>query len=119
MFHSAATIRAASTHCRGYNVAVMFPDVEPQELAKEAAMEGRRIEAPAAGAWQTFICRVLPALERHAAAELAEGLLAAGQRPTQARAHAVAMRRQAVARGDVERARFWTDVVDALEKRSF
>lgn len=118
MFDTTLAFEFVPTPCRGFGVAVLFPDVEPDVLANEDAFEGRRCSATGVGAWQNFMRRVLPAMERSAPADLAEGLLAAGQSAGQARAHAAAMRRRAIAGGDVVRARFWAEVTAALHDKA-
>ena len=103
-----------SQPCLGYPVAVSFPDVEPEVLAREAAHEAGRAARPGEG--QSFLHRVLPALERNVPADMAYALLAAGTGAHASRAHAERMRRQAIAAGAVGRARFWADVSEALAR---
>lgn len=81
-----------ATHCHGFHAPVRFQDVEAEVLAREAAVE-----------------RALPA-------ELARGLLEGGALPRQARARVIAMRRRAIEAGDVQRVRFWADVLAALDR---
>jgi hypothetical protein len=59
---------------------------------------------------------VLPALERNAAGEMAQALLAAGTGVNASRTHAQQMRRQAIAAGSVHRARFWADVAEEISR---
>ena len=103
-----------SQPCLGYPVAVSFPDVEPEVLAREAAHEAGRAARPGAG--QSYLGRVLPALERNGPTDMAYALLAAGTGPQASRAHAERMRRQALAAGAVGRARFWADVSEELAR---
>ena len=98
--------------CTGYPVAVLFPDVEPEVLAREVAHEASRAERP--GAESSYPRRALLALERRAAGEMAQTLLAAGTGIPASRAHAERMRRHAIAAGAIHRARFWADVTEAL-----
>ena len=100
--------------CPGFPAAVMFPDVEPEVLAREAASEAVRAGRP--GAWNVYLHRVLPALESSAPGEMAQALLVAGPGLEASRAHAERMRRQAIAAGAVRRARFWADVAEAIAR---
>jgi hypothetical protein len=105
-----------SLPCSGYSVAVSFPDVEPEVLAREAAHEAGWAARPGAGAWQSYLGRVLPALERSVPGDMAHALLAAGTGAHASRAHAERMRRQALAAGAVGRARFWADVSEEVAR---
>lgn len=96
--------------CTGFPMAVLYPDVEPEVLAREAANEASRVSRQTGTPWHSYLRRVLPALEHSEPVEMAQALLAAGTGPDATRTHALRMRRQAVAAGDVHRARFWADV---------
>ena len=103
-----------STPCLGFPVPVMFTDVDPDVLADEEATEQHRYVVRENGAWQTYMRRVLPAMERGSSAEMAQALLDAGTDDAAAIIHSKSMRRRALATGDVRRARFWADVTDAI-----
>jgi len=109
---SLAALSALTETCPRFPVSVLFPDVEPEVLASEAAHEATRASRPNAG--HLYLHRVLPALERHEAGAMAQALLSGGPGPHASRSHAERMRRQAIASGDVRRARFWADVAEAL-----
>ena len=110
-------VQTSSIPCTGYNVAVLFPDVEPEVLAVEAASEARLVGGlPAADAWQTYLRRVLPSPEGRSSREMAKSLLRAGAGQFAALAHANLMRRNAIAGGDVRRARFWADVASCIAR---
>jgi hypothetical protein len=100
--------------CPSFPAAVLFPDVEPEVLAMEAANEARRASRP--DHWNTYLHRVLPALETSAADEMAQALLTAGTGLEGARLHVERMRRQSIATGAVHRARFWADVSEVLAR---
>jgi hypothetical protein len=104
--------------CRGFPVAVLFPDVEPEVLAREAANEARRASRTGAGAWHAYLRRVLPAMERSAAGDMAQALLTTGSGPHAARAHARRVRRRVIAAGAAHRARFWADVATEVGRVS-
>ena len=114
MFRSFVAAQPATTPCIGYPTSVLYADVDPEVLAHEEANEVSRIATPPTSAWQVYLRRILPALERNAAAEMAEGLIAAGHGVREARSHAATMRRQAVKAGNVSRVRFWGEVLEAL-----
>jgi hypothetical protein len=114
MFYSAIAAMPETTPCPGYPVRVRYPDVAPEELASEEACEVRRIAARPSDTRQSCLRRALPALERYAAAEMAEALLASGQGAHEARRHAATMARQSVIAGDPGRMKFWGEVLDAL-----
>jgi len=101
--------------CPGFPIALLFPDVEPEVLAREAANEASRAGRPGA-AWHSYLRRAVPALESNAAGEMAQALLAAGTGATASRSHALRMRRQAIAAGAVHRARFWADVAEEVSR---
>ncbi len=103
-----------SEPCPCFPVAVLFPDVEPDVLAREAAHEASRARRPGAGPWHAYLHRALPALERHVSSEMAQALLDAGTGESASRAHAEQMRRQAIAAGAMHRARFWADVIEEI-----
>jgi hypothetical protein len=105
---------AQTIPCPRFPVALSFPDVEADVLAHEAASELRRAGRPDADAWRAYLGRVLPALERNSAREVAQALLAAGTGEPASRSHAERMRRQAIAAGSVHRARFWADVAEEI-----
>jgi hypothetical protein len=90
--------------------------VEPDVLALEEASEALRATRFGAAHWQTYLHRVMPALEQDAADEMADALLAAGTGTVASRSHAESMRRRAIAAGSVRRARFWADVVRAIDR---
>ena len=95
----------------------LYSDVTPDVLAREEASEQRRGAAASGNVWQSYLRRVLPALERRLGGEMAEALLTAGYPPAAARAQASAMRRRAMAAADVGQVRFWADVGEALAAR--
>jgi hypothetical protein len=103
-----------SAPCPCFPVAVLFPDVEPAELEREAAHEASRSRRP--GPWNAYLHRALPALERHVSGEMAQALLAAGTGAHASRLHAERMGRQAIAAGAMHRARFWSDVADEIRR---
>jgi hypothetical protein len=102
--------------CPGFPVAVSFQDVDPEILAREDAHEAGRTARPGAGAWDTYLRRVLPALERNAAEDMAQALLSFGTSPQDSHDHADRMRRRALADGSASRARFWADVGTAIAR---
>ncbi len=103
-----------SDPCPCFPVAVQFPDVEPDVLAREAAHEANRFRRPEP--WHAYLRRALPALERHVSGEMAQALLAAGTGLHASRLHAERMGRQAIAAGAMHRARFWSDVADEIRR---
>jgi hypothetical protein len=105
-----------SSPCPGFPVAINFTDVEPEVLADEEARERHRQGLPPAPAWHAYLRRVLPALERGSAVEMAQALLAAGTAEDAAITHSETMRRRALAAGEVRRARFWDDVTSSIRR---
>ncbi len=103
------------SHAPGRAGAMLFHDVPADELAREDAYEQRRGALAQGATWQSYLRRVLPALEQHSADGMASALLAAGQHPLTARAHAATMRRRAIAAGDTNGVQFWGAVTVALE----
>lgn len=114
MHQSVRTMPMASP-CHGFPASIEFQDVAPDELARETLHEHRR--TPAAGAWQDYLSRVLPALERQEAGAMAEALHLAGLNREDARRHAMAMRRRSIAAGDLRRMTFWDEVANTLHQR--
>jgi hypothetical protein len=96
--------------CPAFPMSVVFPDVEPDELEREAEGEARRAKRFGGGDWHAYLHRVLPALEQDSADDMAKALLAAGTGVVASHSHAEAMRRRAIAAGSIRRARFWADV---------
>jgi hypothetical protein len=115
VFHMTVSALPAVTPCPGFAVSVTFPDVEPDVLAREEATEARRVGRRNGDNWHTYLCRVLPALERESASDLAEALLVSGHTRPSARRHVLTMRRRSVASGDARRVRFWAEALSALE----
>jgi hypothetical protein len=97
-------------------MAINFVDVEPHVLADEEARDDGQFGAPLAPSWQAYLRRVLPALERGSANEMAQALLATDTAGDAAVTHSETMRRRALATGDVRRARFWDDVMAAIRR---
>jgi hypothetical protein len=97
-------------------VAIRFPDVEPEVLAREAASDPGRVGRPTAGDWQAYLRRVLPVAERDTAGDMARAMLTTGGSRLASRAHAEWMRRQALAAGLAHRVRFWTDVANEISR---
>jgi len=104
------------TPCPAFPASVLFPDVEPELLALEEASEASRLAPLGPTHWQTYLCRVMPALEQDAADDMARALLAAGTGVVASRSHAESMRRRAIASGSVRRARFWADVAREIDR---
>jgi hypothetical protein len=102
--------------CPAFPMSVVFPDVDPEILAREAETEARRAVPPGAGQWEGYLNRVLPALEHSEAGDMAQALLAAGTGAIAARSHAETMRRRAIAYGSVRRARFWANVTAEIDR---
>lgn len=102
--------------CPAFPMSVVFPDVDPEILAREAETEAHRVAPPGAVHWDGYLRRVLPALERNQAGDMAQALLAGGTGTIAARSHAEAMRRRAIAHGSVRRARFWADVTAEIDR---
>lgn len=96
--------------CPCFPVPVLFPDVGPDELEREAEDEASRGWQP--DAW--YLNCAIPALERHASRDMARALLEAGTAADPSRAHAEQMRRRAVAAGAMRRARFWAEVAEEI-----
>jgi len=110
MFHHVIADPPSGDDCIAANAKLLFDDVDPEVLAREAASDSHRFAAHDGGAWQSYLRRVLPALERHSAQDMVDALLAAGHSPRTARTHALTMRRRSVADGDARRIRFWGEV---------
>jgi hypothetical protein len=104
------------TPCPAFPASIAYQDVEPDVLAREEESEARRAARFGAGHWQTYLHRVLPALEQDAADDMARALLAAGTGIVASRSHAESMRRRAIASGSVRRARFWADVAREIDR---
>ncbi len=102
--------------CPAFPMSVVFPDVDPDVLAREAESEARRTPPPGAAHWEGYLRRVLPALEQGEAGDMAQALLATGTGVIAARSHAETMRRRAIAHGSVRRARFWANVVAEIDR---
>jgi hypothetical protein len=102
--------------CPAFPLSVVFPDVGPDVLALEAEHEARRAARLGGGQWQSYLYRVLPALEQDAAEDMARALLAAGTGIVASRSHAETMRRRAIAAGSIRRARFWANVADEIDR---
>lgn len=98
----------------GFPATLVFQDVDPDVLAREEATEAGRAARAGNGGWSAYLRRVLPALERNAAEDMAQALLANGTGAQACREHAQRMRRQSLAAGEAARARFWADVGEAL-----
>jgi hypothetical protein len=102
--------------CPAFPASILFPDVEPDVLAREEESEERRAARFGAGHWATYLNRVLPALDQDAADDMARALLAAGTGVVACRSHAEQMRRRAIASGSVRRARFWAEVAREIDR---
>lgn len=115
MFNPAHAEPASAQPDQGFQAEVRFADVPPDVLAQEAARERRAAVPAPQTAWAAYLGRVLPS-ERESSAEAStDALMAATLNPLTARAHAAAIRRQALAMGDLQRVRFWDDVVSKLD----
>jgi hypothetical protein len=102
--------------CPAFPMSLVFPDVDPEILAREAETEAHRALPSEPGHWASYLHRVLPALEHHEAGDMALALLAAGTGVIAARSHAETMRRRAIAYGSVRRARFWATVTAEIDR---
>ena len=94
----APTPAPVSHPCPAFPVAVRFPDVGPEVLAREAASEASRVVRPDASLWHAYLRRVVPdagirATERHDPADMARAVFAGGTGATGLRTHATRMRR--------------------------
>jgi hypothetical protein len=102
--------------CPAFPMSVVFPDVDPEILEREAETDAHRTSPSGAGHRDGYLHRVLPALEQNEAGDMAHGLLAAGTGAIAARSHAETMRRRAIAYGSVRRARFWANVAAEIDR---
>ena len=114
MLHSTHPALPAGAPGAGFPASLLFQDVDPDVLAREAASDVPSAAVPGADAWQAYLRRALPAMEHRSARDMAAAMLDAGHGPLSARGHAASMRRRALAAGDVTRMRFWNDVLAAL-----
>ncbi len=99
-----------------FPMSVVFPDVDPEVLEREAETDAHRISPSGAGQRDGYLHRILPALDQNEAGDMAHALLAGGTGAIAARSHAETMRRRAIAYGSVRRARFWANVAGEIDR---